>query len=109
MDLTVTTRREGSAATAVISGELDLLTAAELRTALLELLDSGADPVVVDMAHVSFCDSTGLAALLNVYKRARARGAAFTLRDVQPPVRKVFELTGLSAPFGLTTDDDGST
>ena len=68
--------------------ELDLaMTAAVTR--------HGVAAVEVDFAGVSFCDSSGLAALDNAYAGAAQRGIRFRLINPQPGVRRVLQLTGL--------------
>ncbi|MGW6877388.1 STAS domain-containing protein [Streptomyces xanthophaeus] len=54
------------------SGEIDIETAPALRLALSEALThaSPARPVAVDCTHISFCDSTGLNALLAARRTA---------------------------------------
>lgn len=84
-----------------LRGEHDLSTAAGLRDQLTELVEDGSS-VVVELALVSFMDSTVLGALLGGLRRARERGQDFALviaADTDPAVRRVFELTGLFRAF----------
>ena len=54
-----------------LSGDLDAHTAPRLDDVVRELLESGADRIVVDMGGVEFVDSSGLRSLI----RARSDGA----------------------------------
>ncbi|MYS86109.1 STAS domain-containing protein [Embleya scabrispora] len=62
-----------------IGGELDIDTGPHLRRALDIALDTGAHRVDVDMRTLTFCDSTGLHALLYARARAQETGTRFGL------------------------------
>lgn len=57
--------------------------------------------VVLDFAGVTFIDSTGLAALVALYKRARAEGGSLSIVNLQDPVRAIFEITQLHTVLPL--------
>jgi anti-sigma B factor antagonist len=85
-------------ATVRLEGELDVATADDLLTAGRQALDSpDAGPLVLDMSALSFCDSTGLRALLKLNHHALMRGRTVLLRGVQPQVRRAIEITGFDA------------
>src|ERR1041384_6917012 len=68
-------RRTPSALTLVLSGELDIATADELRHVLIELVESPqAGTVVVDMSHVCFVDCTAIGAIVTAAAVAAERG-----------------------------------
>ena len=76
-----------------VTGELDVATGPQLAAVLDECDDRTT--VVVDLAHVTFLDSSGLAVLIKAHKQAVKREASFTVQNPQPNVRKVFEITRL--------------
>ena len=86
-----------------VGGEIDVATAPELRRELHQLADRGATSIVVDLAHVSFVDSSGLGVLVGMLKRVRddGRGCQLVLEHLQEPVRKVFDITGLTEIFAI--------
>src|SRR5207302_9285393 len=53
------------------AGELDVNTAPELREQLARLVNEGVRHIVVDLAQVSFVDSTALSVLVSALKRLR--------------------------------------
>jgi anti-sigma B factor antagonist len=64
-----------SAATIVhLSGEIDIFTSTALRRQLLNALRHSTKLLILDLSQVSFCDSSGLAVLVGIQQRARARG-----------------------------------
>jgi anti-sigma B factor antagonist len=90
-------------------GEIDALTAGDLRKQLLELVDSGFDCVVLDLRAVDFIDSTGLRAILEVDSASRRSGVRFALIQGASQVRRLFEVTGVAGElsFVAATEIDG--
>lgn len=101
--LTLTTELDGDHVRVVAAGEVDLTTVDRLGKELATALDQDVSAVVIDLAGVSFLDSSGLYALVRAHNRAKANGRQLSLVNLQPRVRKVFELTGLLSY--LTGDD----
>lgn len=81
-------RRDGD--TILVSGELDLATAPDLR-ALLDAIDE-ASTVTVDLGATTFVDSQGLATLTAAKQRLEDRLRIVNAHD---NVRRVFEITNL--------------
>jgi anti-sigma B factor antagonist len=80
-----------------LSGEIDVATVGDLRTRLENLVDAGRREFVVDLAEVSFMDSTGIATFAWLHQRLReAGGGQVTLQSPRRSVYKILELTGLS-------------
>ena len=87
--------------------EIDITNAAGLRAGLLEAagleaagleagLTMGGHPAfVVDMTRTRFCDSAGIAALIEAHRRARAAGGQMLLAMSGAAVPRIFELTGV--------------
>lgn len=61
--------------------------------------DGALELLVIDCSRLTFCDSSGLSALLSTYRRAQARGARLRLADQPPVLRDLLELTGTSTIF----------
>lgn len=95
---------------AVVVGELDLLTAPELTDALHKAIDDhvDGDSVLVDLSGLSFCDSSGLAALIDANLYATEHGRSLVLLSPQRAVLRVLRITGLARVFeirGVPSDD----
>jgi len=78
-----------------VAGELDSHSSPQLRTTLLGLVADGDEDVVVDLAGVSFCDSTGLGVLVGAHRRMAASERTLAVRSVRPAVRHLLEVSGL--------------
>jgi anti-sigma B factor antagonist len=86
----------------VAEGELDLYTSPRLREILTERIDAGTRHLVIDLARVTFVDSTALGVMVSALKRVKAEGGALELRSPTPSARKVLEITGLNRVFTVT-------
>jgi anti-sigma B factor antagonist len=81
----------------VISGEIDLLTAAPLRSTIDEVLDGGATFLDFDLSSVSFMDSTGLGILANASDRASAVGGSVRVIGASPTVVRLLAVSRLDS------------
>jgi anti-anti-sigma factor len=88
-------------------GALDLAAAPRFVSQAAEALRSGARRLFVELDGVSFVDSAGLAALLNVLRRATAARASLVLVGAQPQIRGVLAQTRIDREFtfAATVDD----
>ncbi|WP_405605040.1 STAS domain-containing protein [Streptomyces sp. NBC_01410] len=102
--LTVTAAA-GHRARVVVVGEIDLDSAADLRRVLTGALHASA-ALEIDLARVTFCDCSGLHALMNTWYRARSRGQTVAVIDASPCVRRLLELTGTLGLLTATAESD---
>ena len=84
-----------------LDGALDLDTVGAARVLLDEALASPARVLVVDLAAVAFCDSSGLNLLLQTRLAARDAGTSMHLAALPDQVMRLLELTGASEIFPL--------
>lgn len=78
------------------SGEIDIYSGPALRDVLRDALAAGPSQLVIDMAEVSFIDSSGLSVIIAAYKRAQDSGIDLVLRGPTPRVVRLLEMTGLN-------------
>jgi anti-sigma B factor antagonist len=83
-----------------VSGELDLATAPALREHLANALSRCGAALVVDLTDVTFCDSSGLGALVATHRRAQLldRGLALRVREAGR-VDRLLDLSALTDHF----------
>lgn len=77
------------------SGELDVFTTPLLRDALLGLPLESLSAAVVDLAGLTFIDSSGLGVLVAAQKKLRTGGGALRVVCDGGPVLRMLEITGL--------------
>lgn len=97
----VTETRVGLAVVVEVHGDLDAMSAPELRDRLLALIGAGEQHVVVDLQPVEFLDSSGLNALVTGNNEARAANATLALVCTKPGTLKVFAITQLDKVFDI--------
>lgn len=106
--LSVSVEASGEGIVVAASGELDMLTGPLLQDALLPAVADalpGTD-VRVDLAALTFCDSSGLAVLMQAGLEARTRGARLVLVSPRGPVLRVLRVSGVARLFDI---DDPAT
>ncbi len=78
-----------------LSGELDLSSAPELEQAMSEAKPEPGRRLLLDLAGLSFMDSTGVSVLVRAKQDADANGWLIALRSPTGQVRRLLELVGL--------------
>lgn len=78
-----------------VNGELDLASAGQLETGIAELCTDGAKQVVLEMAELSFMDSTGLRSLLVSQELCKVNDCSLLLGTVSPQVERLLDLSGI--------------
>ena len=89
--------RAGSTVTVALQGELDLATAASLRSCLSPLVqgEPAPDRLVLDLRDLTFLDASGISALLTVQRALDRRGGTLVLRSPSRLVRRVVKVLDL--------------
>ncbi|MBW4652992.1 MAG: STAS domain-containing protein [Kaiparowitsia implicata GSE-PSE-MK54-09C] len=77
------------------TGVLDGTQLEQFHHQISEAINAGASTVLVDLAQISFMDSSGLGALVSAFKTMRARGGELCVCSLNEQVRILFELTSM--------------
>lgn len=85
-----------------LRGEIDVQVSKDLR----EKLTSGATRaaggrLVIDLADVTFLDSSGISAFIAALRTAQMAGGEVRVVNPSPTVLRTFEITGLVEHFGM--------
>jgi anti-sigma B factor antagonist len=104
--LHVVVRTEGDTVTMELAGEFDLGSAAHFSAGANEAMNVEAATLVVDLADLTFIDSTGVAALLELHHRLNAAGRSLRVINVGRQPASVFAMTGLTGS-ALQIIEDG--
>ena len=83
-----------------IEGALDAMSTPELRPVIEEIIAESTDRVVVDLSKLRLIDSSGVGAIVSLYKRVRARGGQVTVRGLRDQPLAIFRLLRLDRVFG---------
>lgn len=84
-----------------VRGELDALSSPELRPVLDRVVEDGCRDVTVDLSELRIIDSSGVGALVSLFKRVRAQGGAVRFVGVTAQPLVIFKLLRLDVVFGL--------
>lgn len=89
------TNRTDGVATLRIAGELDAVTAPDLRPSVEALLAERNPRVVVDVSGLRLIDSLGVRAVVSLYKKAKDYGGVVTVRGLCDQPLMIFRLLHL--------------
>lgn len=90
--LHITAHQDGSHTRLAVTGELDVATRDDFITAAIAHLNRGAI-LDLDLSEVSFCDTTGISALIAVRNIATGDGGTVRVTAVSPNVERVLRAT----------------
>lgn len=86
-------------------GDLDIATSPRVLEPLREQFDTGpVARLIIDLAGVTFIDSTGLRVLINALQMAEIHDCRLFLRSVSDPVARLLDVVKLEGRFP-TVDD----
>jgi anti-sigma B factor antagonist len=84
--------------------EIDVTNSPRLRETLLAVISRRPVLLVADMTATTFCDSSGMGAIVAAYRQAVALGADMRLVIAHPAARRVFELNGIDTVISIYPD-----
>jgi anti-sigma B factor antagonist len=91
-----------------LSGRLDASTAGTLATRLRASIDAGERRFIVDAERLAYVDSAGLQTLLVAAKRLRPLAGRIVLSALAAPIRRIFDIAGLSTLFEIFPDESAA-
>ena len=83
------------------AGDIEITVAGAFGWRLTNLVQAGKTLLIVDLERVGFLDSSALGVLMSAQRRAQSSGGGVVISGADPSIRKVFDITGLSAVFRL--------
>jgi anti-sigma B factor antagonist len=90
-----------SVAVVDVEGEVDIYSAPQFKEVLLQGIEEGASRIIVDLAKVTFIDSTALGVLVSGAKRVRPQNGTLDIVCADDNITRIFEITGLDRIFGI--------
>ncbi|MFF7813544.1 STAS domain-containing protein [Streptomyces roseolus] len=107
--LKITVRDAATGPVMEIVGDLDYAHAPELRRELDALALRPGERLVLDLSGMTFCDSSGITAMIVARGRAEASGAGCALAAVPDFALRVLRIAGLDQIFPLYPDGASAT
>jgi anti-sigma B factor antagonist len=87
-----------------LEGEIDLHVSPNIAASLIMMIEKKPRRLIVDLARVSYIDSSGLAVLIEGMQKVQQYGGKFALAGLQEHVRTVFEIARLDQVFKIFPD-----
>jgi anti-anti-sigma factor len=100
-DLLAGTVQLDSGVVVTMTGEIDIFTAPYFRTLVDEAISIGAGTVTVNLAGVTFMDARGLTVLVGAVRQLNNSGRQLIVQAPPAPIRRLFEITGLTEFLGV--------
>ncbi|MCK8816592.1 STAS domain-containing protein [Natroniella sulfidigena] len=78
-----------------LEGEFDLHTADYFKKKVSEQLTTEICNLILDLDGIEFIDSSGLGAILSIYKKLNQQGGKVGVVNITSQVERIFEVSGL--------------
>ncbi len=102
MELGIKTDPKPECYTIAPAGEIDISNADKLRDAIDLAFEQPTDKVKLDLAQVSYIDSTGIGVLVGAAHHAADHGKGFSAVNAQTGVMRVVQLLGVDSDIDVS-------
>ncbi len=99
--MTYSYQQRGALREVVLQGQLDTSVPRSFETELLGFIENGERQLVFDFAQVEYLTSSGIRILLHVFKTMTAVNGRVVFHSLNPRVKHVFEIAGLTQIFRI--------
>ena len=94
MDIKIT--QQENKTIVVLNGRIDTSNADQFQQDMTPLMEGENPDIEIDCTDMSYTSSQGLRIFLMLQKSVMARGGKMVLRNMNPQVKEVFDITGFS-------------
>lgn len=89
-------KTEGDIDVLMINGRVDTATFAHLEEVLNPYYSKAGAKVLLECEGMEYISSAGLRVFLTAHKNIAMKGGAFSVRNLSPQVKSIFDMTGFS-------------
>ena len=89
-----------------VIGEIDIYTTPQFKEAVSAAIDENKPKIVINMAQVTYMDSSGFGTLLSATKRLRPLDGALYLAGCNDSIQRMLQITRLNTIFGVYATED---
>ena len=108
-DLTTTgVRIRDNTAVIDLAGDINAKAEASLESAWEEAIASSPQAVVLNFENAGYINSTGIALVVTMLAKARARGVPMRAFGLTPHYREIFEITRLADFLAINPDEESA-
>ena len=101
--MAVKTEQKGNLTVCHVEGEIDINTAPDIKKMFDKLITKKEPKIVINLAKVTYVDSSGLATLVEILKNMRSYGGKMKLSNMSPKIKSLFEITKLEKLFDIAS------
>jgi anti-anti-sigma factor len=101
--VTIKLMNEDEVAVVSLIGDIDMQEVVNIRNAISSILHGGCYQLVLDCSRVQHINATGIGILTDSLRRIRHLHGDLRLANLNPTLRNVFELTGMTKFFQIYT------
>lgn len=92
----------------LLSGEFDALSCGNIRPELEKIIADCDSDVAIDLQAVNFIDSSGIGAIVFLYKRLKAQGQTLEIINIQGQPKELFELLRIHSAIPVSCLDSNA-
>lgn len=107
MNFTVTNESNYSIITSQVD-KLNATNAPDLKAEILKQNKNSVNNLIIDLANSSYCDSSGLSAILAANRLCKDSNGKFVLCGLQPNVQKMIEIAQLNRVLLIVDNVDAA-
>ena len=89
-----------------VTGEIDIYTTPQFKEAVSAAIDQNKPAIVINMAKVTYMDSSGFGTLLSATKRLRPLDGALYLSGCNEAIQRMLQITRLNTIFGVYSTEE---
>lgn len=98
--------QHGDVTVLAVSGNLDSLTVPEVRPVIEQIVASGTKKVALELSGLEVIDSSGIGAIVSLFKRVRSLKGDVKIVGVKGQPREILRLLGLERAFDIVATLD---
>ncbi len=107
-EMSTVIRRRDRVAVIDLVGDVNARAEDSLDTAWAEATREGPDAVILNFEGAGYINSTGIALIVGLLARARARAIPILAYGLTPHYREIFEITRLADFLAINPDEDSA-
>lgn len=93
-----------------VKGDIDINSSPQIRKSFDRIINDKTMKIIINLAGVSYVDSSGLATLVEMLKKTRGYGGKIRLSNLAAKVKSLFEITKLEKLFEIyDTEEEAGT
>ena len=109
MSLKINVRESGDVVILDLSGRITIgEEAASLRETIKEMVDNGHRKILLNLAEVTYIDSTGLGQFVGSFATVTSRGGQLKLLNLQTRLQELMQITKLITVFETHTNESAA-